>query len=678
MNKLGPYLLIERIASGGMGEIYLASLRREAGFEKAAAVKRILPHLAHDESFVKMFEAEARLTALLKHPNIVDVYDFGKSGGEAWIAMELVDGFDLRTLVDLAKKADRPLSAALSIRIVAECARGLDYAHRRKDSTGDPLRIIHRDVSPQNVLISMEGEVKLTDFGLAKALSIDTASASGMLKGKLAYMPPEQLRGQPLDARADVFSLGAVLYELLAGERMYPADLPVPDLVARVDAARFEPLSEVAPTVPYSLTRVVARALSPAPDDRYQSAADFEKALRDAATTEGLTAEAADLAAYMSTFAAERRVVAELAEDGTVVSKKPIVERDIEDIQLDPTLVADSRSGGAGAETAEVSDAVVIDDVPNRWLGWALAGVALVLLGVGVWTVSRVPFPRIEAPRVPIVVTPRVLPGPRPLRVAANGVRSGRRALADPPAARLVLADVPAGASCFLHDELRDRQRDFACGATFEVPAGPHRLVVVMPGRASFTKHLHLVAGDNRVTIPPAEVDPEPVTCDVEIVTTPAGAEVTIDGRTLAERTPTRLIDLTEGTHRLQLSRRGRTPTDTTFDCHADTPATLEYALADRLIEIKIGRKRRKVRPGASFGHTATVGPVTARLRVEATLTGARFRVDATPFADVSVGGRAYGHTPLTFRLGVGAHTIKLARDGKIGRLPVRITLPRN
>ena len=220
----GRYQLLEKIGAGGMAEVFKARMKGEQGFEKIVAIKRIVPHMATNAEFVTMFVDEAKLAAQLNHNNITHIYDLGKVDAWIYIAMEYVEGKDLRTLLKLGKERGFPLPAELALFIAAKIANALDYAHRRPAADGSELNLVHRDVSPQNILISDEGDIKLCDFGIAKAASKVSTTMSGALKGKLQYMSPEQAWGKRLDRRSDIFSLGSVLYEMLTGAPLFEGD----------------------------------------------------------------------------------------------------------------------------------------------------------------------------------------------------------------------------------------------------------------------------------------------------------------------------------------------------------------------------------------------------------------------------------------------------------------------
>lgn len=275
MERLGQYILLEKVASGGMAEIFKAKKIGIEGFEQVLAVKRILPHLSSDEEFVRMFIAEAKLVAQLTHKNIVQIYDFGKEEQNYFIAMEYVRGKDLKALLKKVSLERRKLPVAIAVFIAKEVAAALSYAHSQKDSAGNDLNIIHRDISPQNILVSYDGEVKIVDFGIAKA-STHSKTTTGMLKGKLSYMSPEQAWGKSVDHRSDIFSLGVVIYEMLTGRKLFQGDSEVGTL-EMIRKARIEPLpSAVNMDLPSGLESKVLKALAREASERYQNASDME------------------------------------------------------------------------------------------------------------------------------------------------------------------------------------------------------------------------------------------------------------------------------------------------------------------------------------------------------------------------------------------------------------------
>ena len=310
-DRFGQYEILERIAAGGMAELYKAKRTGVEGFQKIVAIKKILPHLADDEAFVTMFADEAKLAAQLNHPNIIHIYDLGKiQAGGYFIAMEYVDGRDLRAIQQSGRDLGVPLPVPLAVYVASKVASALDYAHRRRDADGHELNIVHRDVSPQNILISYEGDIKLCDFGIAKAASKASKTQSGALKGKIQYMSPEQAWGKPIDRRSDLFSLGVVLHELLTGERLFGGDTDI-NVLEKVRSAEVAAPSLANPEVPQNLDAVVLKALAKEPDDRYANASDFLRDLDSVLYSYTPAPGSADVAIYLHRLQAEEGAVAE-------------------------------------------------------------------------------------------------------------------------------------------------------------------------------------------------------------------------------------------------------------------------------------------------------------------------------------------------------------------------------
>jgi serine/threonine protein kinase len=272
--QFGPYRLVRQIAVGGMAEIHLAKTKGIAGFEKYVALKMIHPNFAEDDQFIQMLVDEAKIAVQLTHGNIAQTFDLGRVGETYYITMEYVDGADLYKILRRASEQDLELPLDVCAFVGKEIASALDHAHRKRDHVGKPLGIVHRDVSPQNVLISYSGEVKLVDFGIAKATMKARQTAVGVIKGKYYYMSPEQAWGDSIDYRSDIFSAGIVLYEMLTGQMLYLEE----DLHKLLDMARkaeIAPPSKLRKGVPPQLERIVMHALQKLPSERYQSAGDF-------------------------------------------------------------------------------------------------------------------------------------------------------------------------------------------------------------------------------------------------------------------------------------------------------------------------------------------------------------------------------------------------------------------
>ena len=280
-DTFGPFRLLARLGRGGMAETFIAERVGPAGFAKRVCLKRILGDLGTDAEFVRLFQNEARLAAHLDHPNVVTTFDFGEIGGTWWMSMQLVDGLDLRSLVAGLRARSQPLPREVALFVVRELAKALSYAHGLELPDGSPAHVVHRDVSPSNVLVSYDGAVKLADFGIAKAATSDLRTQTGVMRGKPSYMAPEQALAKPVDARADLFALGVVLYELLAGVR--PFDVPNNDVatIQNVMGGRRKNLHVLAPDVSDRVVALVDGLLDPDLELRTSSAADVVLAFKD-------------------------------------------------------------------------------------------------------------------------------------------------------------------------------------------------------------------------------------------------------------------------------------------------------------------------------------------------------------------------------------------------------------
>lgn len=406
-----------------MAEVFRARTRGAEGFEKEVAVKRIHPHLASDEMFVRMFLDEARLAATLRHPNIAQVYDVGVERGEYFYAMELLDGLDVYRLARACRAAGTaiPLEHALGI-VLGACA-GLHYAHERRTPDGRPLHIVHRDVSPQNVFVTFEGGVKLLDFGIAKAVRPSTPDTTqGTLKGKVAYMSPEQCGAQPLDARSDVFSLSIVLWELTTGQRLYVGenDYRTMKLISEADAQR---PSEAKPDYPPALEEIVMRGLARDRDQRFSSARELHLALEAFAHAQHLPLSSVRLGEWTRELARGATDPADAAMAPNVASTEgallPVV------LPGRQTKVAARGRQGSDSGTSRRAQYAA-------WVAAALAGVALV--GFGVWA-RRPGEPAASAAAIPVSPPPSstssMLPDPTPPPV--NLPPAGGAAATPPP-----------------------------------------------------------------------------------------------------------------------------------------------------------------------------------------------------------------------------------------------------
>jgi TonB family protein len=305
--KFGQYVLIEKIATGGMAEVWKARMRGVEGFQKIVAIKKILPHLSDNQDFIEMFVDEAKLAAQLNHNNIIHIYDLGKIQSSYYIAMEYIDGFDLKAILRRGQERDHPMTVELALFIASKLASALDYAHRKKDFEEKEMGLVHRDVSPQNVLVSQEGDIKLCDFGIAKAASKASHTQAGALKGKLQYMSPEQAWGRHIDRRSDIFALATVLFEMLTNRKLFTGDNEL-SILEQVREARVQPPSLHNDEVTPEVDKIVIKALQKDPANRYQTAGEMARDLDAVLYSFRPTPTSADLAIYMHRLSSPEHV----------------------------------------------------------------------------------------------------------------------------------------------------------------------------------------------------------------------------------------------------------------------------------------------------------------------------------------------------------------------------------
>ena len=304
MRPREKYRVLQKLDSGGMAEVFLAEAESIEGFKKRVAIKRVLPELVSQEKALAMFLDEARLSLRFNHANVVHTFDVGRSGDTYFIVMEYVEGTNLKRVMEAMKARGERFAVSLTLYIIVEICRGLAYAHEFRDPDGQLLNVVHRDVSPPNILLSKQGEVKIVDFGLAKAADQLEITDAGMVKGKFAYLSPEVAYGNPADLRSDIFACGIILFELLTGERLFlgATDLETVELVRN---AKIPSITERNLHVTPDLEQVVLKALSRSPSDRYKSCADLAEELTDYLFKNGLKVTHVDLQRLVETVMKE-------------------------------------------------------------------------------------------------------------------------------------------------------------------------------------------------------------------------------------------------------------------------------------------------------------------------------------------------------------------------------------
>ncbi|MCE9667191.1 protein kinase [Myxococcus stipitatus] len=699
----GRYQLLKRLAMGGMAQLYLARQQGPEGFEKLVVVKRILPHLAENDDFVKMFLDEARIAARLNHANVVQIFDLGAQDDSFFIAMEYIHGEDMRRVWKQSEAMGQPVPVPLACRVLIESCAGLDYAHKRTDPvSGRPLGIVHRDVSPQNILVTFEGGVKVVDFGIAKAADQATVTRSGVLKGKYSYMSPEQAAGQRVDCRSDIFALGVVLYELLTGTRLFKRGSDIQTLAA-VAECKVMPPSQANPRVPVDLDPIVMKALAKDPAERYQEAVHLQLALEDWLSANRLPSSTAHVAAYMKEIYAERlasesRSGELLLEDSDPASAASRQEPASRRSGLRPSLsraavapegeTAALRPRGTGKtgrieavepsprqsgmrraveppspETRASRSGLGVVQAPSRAVeeeaptvdGRAASRATLTDIKASSETraASRVThFPARDAEAAggePRSVTRQGLTGSRPpVVVEEDAPTLAMPELAVPRPSRAALP-LPMGGDDGMEEEdvptlslgmSRSGRKARAAGGARPAEPAPQgsRLPVRIAGGGLALVVILLLS--NWLIRPQLS---ESATSRVE--SEPAGARVVLDGRELPERTPVTLPALAEGRYPLVLTREGYQELRTEVEVRASGP-------------VPLGVLRLVPTPHQQAPVPQThVEPATALQGEErpAVVEKVRLRVEAEPSqAIVYVDGRQQGAAPLVLEVPPG------------------------
>lgn len=404
---LQDYRISSRIATGGMAEVYLAwKFDRETGEQRErVAIKKLLPHLVKDRSIVQMFVNEAKIIAQIHHPNVVRILDLGNANGEWFIAMDLLEGRSFSDLRTRAAEMGKRVPLGITLRILTDACRGLDAAHRARGDDGRELRIVHRDFTPDNVHVGVDGKVKVIDFGIAKAANVGVGTEPGTLKGKFFYMSPEMIAGQAVDHRADLFAAGVMLYEQLCGRRPFTGNYS-DEVLARIAEGRPRRPTEFDPSVPVELENICLKALQRDPNQRFPSLAEFIQAMEAVGGSASL-ARPTQVGGYVSELFPpeedEKRKTlrqARLADPSLPGAKKDehiAVEPDAEPppppFPLPPV--------GTPVPSRKVSAVAPAPPVPapakRGWLPFAIGGAALLLIGAGVAVVALKPSPAPEA-----------------------------------------------------------------------------------------------------------------------------------------------------------------------------------------------------------------------------------------------------------------------------------------
>lgn len=672
--KFGKYTLLRRIAVGGMAEIFLALHRSISGFEKLLVIKRILPNLTEDEEFLRMFLDEARIAATLNHPNIAQIYDVGSVNEQYFIAMEYVHGEDLRSIVRGMKKKSVsyfPLEHSLQI-IVGACA-GLEYAHSRTDLQGAPLEIVHRDISPQNILVTFTGDIKVVDFGIARAKMAgqEQITERGQLKGKVPYMSPEQCRGEKLDRRSDIFSIGILLFELTTGRRLFRGATEFNTLRMIVEEEYPRP-TQIREGYPPDLEEIVMRALARKREERYQSSRELQADLEEFIRQHRIPASTLNLSKFLEEIFEEKLAT----QRDALAEGKRLADIIAEEESRAPELPSDELVE-IDAEGRPISDSVPAQPGPStgtfleekRSSGGrriAMAIVALILvMGVGgavvffsrngeTNNVATDVLGRIEVATNPEgakialdgqeteFTTPHVFEELRAgktyqVKLSLEGYRHELREVkltASHPNERVSLELRPASTGIVVVNTLPRGAKVYLDGSEHGeltpttipeiTPNEVHTVLVKLDGYRDATDSASVEPG--KVLRLNFELEEAPLGLDesyLVIESEPTGAKIALNDEELGEQTPFKRRMEAGKTIRVQLEKSG-------FDPYRKSV----QLVGGETVKVSASLERARKTGGGGSGVRQPTG------------TG-RLYFDARPFCNVTIGGRSYGPTPL-------------------------------
>ena len=692
--RFGKYTLLRKLAVGGMAELYLALQKSVAGFEKLIVVKRVLPRLAQDQTFIEMLLQEAKIAATLNHPNVAQTYDVGFAEGDYYIAMEHVHGEDLRQIVrQMKKKRTRVFPLENTIAIVLGCCKGLAYAHDKRDFDGEPLEIVHRDVSPQNILVTFTGDVKLVDFGIAKAAG-QGEEEGGKLKGKVPYMSPEQAQAHPLDRRSDIFSLGVMFFELTTGKRLFRGKGEHETLKKIVEGNYPTPRS-INPALDERLEAIIMKCLVQDVDGRYQHAAELQADLEAFIREERMVVSTLSLGEWMrDLFDDKLAQQKKLLQEGRQLAEVLAVEEpSLSSLERSSITNLSSLSSVSGITTIPPDQlphpshptgavpAIMAEPTPSKapWL------ILLALLGVGA-AAAMFFLTRAEPAPVPVVRgSISITSAPEGAAIWIDGARRAERtpaeigdlALPSDYSVRLTLADhepheanvelseavtgvsmhaalvpierfgivdvrtQPAGAQIFVdgHDTgltTPSRVPDLAAGEEHTVVLSLERYV---------TQSLSVTLTPGEVLTRTVPLEREPLAEDealLVLVTTPANAEVSFDRQTIEGTSPFE-IRTRPGRHRLSVSGTG-------YVTQRSNVRLGRAEVDETTVELAPTRRRR--------GDASMVDMSESEMEAQPAGPG-RLTVSATPWCNISIDGRAVGQTPVVnYTVDSGSHRI--------------------
>lgn len=696
--RFGKYTLIRHLATGGMAEIYLAIHRSLQGFEKLVVIKRILKRYCEDEEFIRMFLAEARIAATLNHPNIIQIFDVGSVQRDYFIAMEYVHGEDLRSIVGAMRRAgfkEFPMEMALGI--ARGLCKGLSYAHEHKGLDGEPLNIVHRDISPQNTIVTFPGEVKIVDFGIARAAMKDMQGdkEKGALRGKFPYMSPEQCQGQDLDRRSDLFSVAIILYELTTGRRLFKGKNEM-DTIRRIVELPYPDPSKLKKDYPPELESIVMKGLARDRDERYADARDFGEALDEYVLKKQLKVTALEMSRFMEQLFEDKLVQQrELMKEGKKLADI-VAEQEVEEITemdfLEMTNIP--TTGGTPAGTSLTASGVQV--APRKKTSPIVFVVIAVLvlavgglgtfLGLSVVKSRREAALRIGAVEVrstpgkaavwvdgakqdrttPVTVDELMVGIEYTIKLTKDGYEPYKQKVmltrenpkftlkADLVALEAVGDGVlkvsarPRDAVVIFDGKEQDKRGEVTI--TGVKPGAPHSLLVQHAEHKDHTETIRIKAGEvKQVSV---KLEPRPLGDDeflLSVVTEPEGASVTLDGDKIKGVTPIKKRLTWKKTLELLVS----------LSKHKDHSETLKPRKGKPL-EVRLALKKKSKGGGGGGTSGGSGGGATGGK--------GKLVIDSQPWANVVIPGVGKFVTPFQTTLPSGKYKVKLSNPGGLSK----------
>lgn len=576
--KFGRYYLLRHIATGGMAEIYLAKQIGLEGFEKLLVIKKILNQYAENDEFITMFLDEARLAAKLDQPNIVQIYDLGKQNTSYYIAMEYIPGEDLRTIMKKMTKRGEILEFKHSLHMISCLCEALDYAHKKKDNTGKPLNIIHRDVSPQNIMVSYSGNAKILDFGIAKATTQSTETEAGVLKGKYAYMSPEQAKGKKLDHRSDIFSIGILLFELLTNHRLFKAKNQL-DTLRKLVYEEIPTPQDFNPEVPDELNRITMKALDKDTETRYQTARELQNDIEEFLANAHMISSTTRTAEFMQDIFAEEIDAMQQLQKRITEEQKEVLASDLPDISQD-TGMFESDPGVSSFNMIGQNTSISSLNRGGSATSFSNTNISRITSQSGILSAQVNTFT--PKSKLPLVIGLLILLVGATIAALLISQNKNSKKNTQPDiiySGRLSINTNPSKAVIYINGKINKEKTP---AIVEKLPLNkPIPIKIEKEGYASIIEEIIIPNGDELVQYKfDLKVEKNSVKYGlVKILSTPEGSDIYLDNKKLSKKTPATLQEIQVGTHNILLEQKGYDSYFIKFDLKADELKKIEGKL---------------------------------------------------------------------------------------------------